>query len=232
MPSRHAIVTLCIGDQAKEYAAISHPTMMAYAARIGADFYVMSERQWPDRHIFFEKFQMYPIVLKYERTLYLDGDVIVSPKAPDIFAAVPSGQLGFLNEYDHVPQRRERYRSIIEGIMKHADRKLDGWVWPKTYFNAGIFVTEPRFAWYMKDKPKDKMRRIFLYDQGFANLMIHEHELPVFRLPLAFNYMPRLLGHPVMQYISTAYFIHVTAMHRLRMKIMRDVVESLGMTKE
>jgi lipopolysaccharide biosynthesis glycosyltransferase len=225
MSARHAIVTLCIGETAAKCAAISHPAIQAYAVRIGADFHVITERRWPDLHIHFEKFQMYDLVMGYERTLYLDSDVIVAPDAPNIFDVAPEGQLAFMNEREHFPDYSDFYENRVSVMREHVKRLGPGWVWPNSYFNAGVFLIEPRFAWILKDKPDWQPDG----DQIYLNTLIVDNDLPVFRLPLAFNYMPFHLGGDLEKAYAGVYFVHAGHPDKVKcVEMMREIARRLG----
>jgi lipopolysaccharide biosynthesis glycosyltransferase len=192
----------------------------------------MAERRWPGIHLGFEKFQMYDTVSRYDRTLFVDGDVIIAPTAPDIFDIAPMGQLAFMNEYDHFVKNQENLRGVITDLRKRSNRGVTGKALAWTYFNSGVFLIEPRFAWIVKDRPPSNLTNKFLTDQRYINIRIYEQDLPVFRLPIAYNYMTFHLGGDLTKACAGAYFIHASyPAHEWRMKAMKEMAERLTVLK-
>jgi hypothetical protein len=76
------IYTLSINDYAPEITRYTFPFMRYFAAKIGADFHVITERKFPDWPIPCEKWQLYELSQKHERrwTIFFDGDVLVHPE--------------------------------------------------------------------------------------------------------------------------------------------------------
>jgi hypothetical protein len=80
MTKKHIVCTLDI-NYAKEVTEITLPAMEQYAANIGAEFLVLSERKYPDLPITQEKFQLYD--LDADHITFLDVDALVNSKAID-----------------------------------------------------------------------------------------------------------------------------------------------------
>ncbi len=97
---KRAIVTLCIGDNAEKFGKYSHQAMKLYATRINADFIKLDEPKINFKSakkfnpILFEKYQVHDILAIYDRVLFLDTDILVTPHAPDIFNIVPIDKIG------------------------------------------------------------------------------------------------------------------------------------------
>jgi hypothetical protein len=87
-----AVITLAIGQKAIDIHAITGVFMEAYAKRCGADYHVISDDQSP-RYPLANKFRLETLAANYERTLFLDADVLVKSDAPDIFKSHPSGSV-------------------------------------------------------------------------------------------------------------------------------------------
>ena len=86
-----AVVTVAIGAEFREIAALTHPFMEGYASRIGADF-VSLHRQAENPYL--EKLRLGDYLGLYERVLFLDTDVIVRLDCPDLFQLVPADCFG------------------------------------------------------------------------------------------------------------------------------------------
>ena len=133
-----AIVTICCGDFYRQMAAISHPTIKAYADKLGADFIV-----WDDygRHSMphYQKLELGKLLRQYNRVLYLDTDILVRDDAPDIFAIVPEDALGALEEGQYYSDRKGWALKFMQSIG------YDPRDWNGRYYNAGVLVLS-RFA--------------------------------------------------------------------------------------
>jgi lipopolysaccharide biosynthesis glycosyltransferase len=234
-----AIANLCIGEREAPTASISHPLMQAYAKKIGADFHVFSERLWPDVDIRFEKFQMYEVVKNYSRTLFVDTDVMIRNDSPNIFDIVPEGQFGIANEAAFFARARlgNNFHIRIPRLLKLVGSIPAGWKWNGAYYNSGVMVLDPSFAWIFKDKPEGNLRKADWADQGIVNLRIVEKGLVVKELPFTFNYM--LWGAQIMDKSVTHktacannYFVHdmcpVRAWRKNSMKETADEWDRMG----
>lgn len=88
---KRLVVTIATGPQHEPLLEICGPWMKRYADKCGADYVQLtgtSQYWWG-----IEKFRLQPLVSMYDRTLFLDADVMVSPRAPNIFKAVPRNMI-------------------------------------------------------------------------------------------------------------------------------------------
>lgn len=87
-----AVCVMCIGKDRylKQYEIVENQ-MRSYAARCNADFILIDE--WLDsgrkRGIYSQKLLIADYLREYELAAFFDLDVIINPKAPDIFADIP-----------------------------------------------------------------------------------------------------------------------------------------------
>jgi len=68
----NAIVTIAIGPNYEAIAKMTHPSIKAYADRIGAEFVVLDKVVVSQTSPHYEKFQIHELLNKYHRILYLD----------------------------------------------------------------------------------------------------------------------------------------------------------------
>lgn len=76
---------MSIGDYAKSVTEITFPFIKAWAHKIGAEFYVINERKFPEFPGRYEKFQIYELGKLHENdwNIYLDSDALVHPDMLD-----------------------------------------------------------------------------------------------------------------------------------------------------
>lgn len=138
-----ALVTLAIG--AMPEFEMSHPIFRRYANRHAMDFVSIRQRRvraspwwlWPRRRrwLYFEKYQMGPLLERYDRLIYADGDVLLTTECPNLIDLVPAGQLGCVFE-DSGPLWWQRWEELAR-----AQRRLGALPGkPDGYFNAGVMV--------------------------------------------------------------------------------------------
>lgn len=157
------VLTIAIGSLYQEMAGITHQSIIRYAAKIGAEFKVITDQKHLSPH--WEKFRVYDLLNEYERIAYIDTDTLILPDCPDLFKIVPKDMIGAFNE------------------GKYFDRKYPD------YYNAGVMVI-PRCKRYIFIKPEIEQGDInTFYEQDFINDRIQASGCPVFNLSHKFNKM-------------------------------------------
>jgi len=70
---------------------LTYPFLKAYAHKIGADFYVIHERKFPQWPEVYEKMQIYELAeqMRNDWNIYIDCDALVHPDMPDITCHLP-----------------------------------------------------------------------------------------------------------------------------------------------
>jgi hypothetical protein len=195
---KKAVVTLTIGPKFDALARLTHPTLKAYADRIGADFIVLSDMitcQQPH----WSKFLLYDLLPDYDRIIFLDTDIIVRDDCPDLTEIVPPDKLGMFNEGKFVP----RLESLREAVVAYKEEipKWDG----QSYYNSGVMVVSKQHRTLFKSP--EKLLPLGMYEQGYINLRIFRDEWKMFDLPYPYNRMTcmdDLTGDPR----HNAYIVH------------------------
>lgn len=176
--AKHLVLTIAVGDAYEQMGQYTHPTLKAYADRIGADFLVIGESDCSTPH--WEKFQIFDLLNQYERIIYLDTDIIVRDDCPNLFDIVPNSHLGVFNE---APFTDGRTVSMYE-VCKEYETMLPDW--NGKYYNTGVMVIS-RVHKYLFKKP-DKEAFSF-YEQGYLNLKIAKDKIWIHELQYPFNRM-------------------------------------------
>jgi lipopolysaccharide biosynthesis glycosyltransferase len=185
---KKAVVTLCIGEGVSSWIQYTHSPMRKYAERIGADFIHIDTRKvncsltTNVNPILFEKYQLYDILETYDRALYLDSDILITPKAPDIFDSVPDDKIGGVFE-DFGMDTIDRQTKI-----KLVQDKLGDVKWKKGFMNSGVFV--------VSKKHRDAFKLIWTYgcldekyEQTNTNWYFHKMGYKIINLDYRWNYM-------------------------------------------
>lgn len=193
-------VVVTMGDaNYRPLTDLTFPMMEAYAAKVGADFHVMKERRYPDVNICYEKFQMRELLERYRRILYLDGDVLVRPRALNVFEAVPFGHFSAMNENDHI-----HFWDEEKIAQQFAPYQWQG-PWNGRHFNAGVLVFDQNHKRLFENP---QITNIPYWDQPYLNVSIDRMGISYFPLPPEYNFM---IFHPYRapgDLHQRAHFIH------------------------
>ncbi len=73
-------------NYSKEITDITYPFLQGYAKKIGAEFYIIDQRKFPDFPISYEKFQIYKLTQKLDNAwaIFIDSDALIHPDTFDI----------------------------------------------------------------------------------------------------------------------------------------------------
>jgi hypothetical protein len=143
--SNRAVVTMAVGPVGRILLGRHGASVEEYAQRIGADFYVLggeaSQPNFPQE----DKFRLSQYLAKYDRVIYLDADITVTPSAPDLFSVVPSDYLGICDErlYDLEDSLfTQRDNDVLDMQRAYRFRKTTS----NRYYNTGLMVASREHA--------------------------------------------------------------------------------------
>jgi hypothetical protein len=91
-PIKKTIFTLALNNWQPKVTEITYPLMLAYAHKIGADFYIIKERKLPlEFHPTYEKFQIYELAQEMgnDWNIYIDADTLIHPDFFDVTDHLP-----------------------------------------------------------------------------------------------------------------------------------------------
>lgn len=194
---RTAVLTITIGDFYKELAKITHPYIKNYAEKISADFILLAETKLPLPH--YAKFEIGKLLGTYDRILYIDTDILVSPSAPNIFDIVPEDTIGLLDE-SPLGYNNE----FIKFLREYGPEYVAEWTKHRKCYNTGVFVCSKGH------KNIFKLPEIFpnhYRDQSYLNLRLLQEKVKIFDLPYQYNRMI-YLDLVIKEHRLKSYFIH------------------------
>jgi hypothetical protein len=104
---KKTIFTLAVNDWQPEICELTFPLLHRYAAKIGADFFVIKDRKFPEWPITYEKFQIYQLAqdMGNDWNIYIDADALIHPETPDFTLYLDKGEVAHYNGYDMAPLR-------------------------------------------------------------------------------------------------------------------------------
>ena len=163
----NAIVNLAIGENYERISVMTRPSIEAYAKKIGAEFVYLDQRKISKTTPHWEKFQIYDLLNKYERIIYLDADLIVREDCPNLFELVPSLRLGAFNE----ARFTDRSKELLIDTCKQYGATLSKW--NGAYYNTGVMVISRRHKSFFK-KPEKEISNFF--EQTYLNMVFAKEE--------------------------------------------------------
>jgi len=174
------VLTIAIGDAYQRMAKITHPSIKAYADKIGADFKIISKQTISKTTAHFEKFQIFDLLNQYDRILYLDTDIIIRDDCPNLFNIVPSHKLGMFEEGSWT----DRSKELMIDICKQYEKTLPDW--NGRYYNSGVMVISKQHKYLFK-KPEKEVFSFF--EQSYLNMVMALEKIQMYELPYQFNRM-------------------------------------------
>ena len=125
MPIRKTLYTLCVNDYAPAIRELTFPLLKHHAAKIGADFHVITERKYPDWPITYEKFQVGELARERQDdwAIFFDADTLINPEQFDVTNHLPRNTVAH-NGKD-VASIRWRY----DNYMRRDGRNIGSCTW-------------------------------------------------------------------------------------------------------
>ena len=197
--ARNAVVTLAIGDKFQRLGELTHPWMRRYAERLGADFVILDRADPEAPHVVFTKGRLHQLLDRYERVVFLDTDILVSPRAPDLFQVVPEERLGavFVGRYSR--GHDDAVRQVQEAL---GDIGWDG----REYFNVGSMVLSRQHREVVRsggadfdryiERLGDRLDEIFP-EQTLYNYRVQRDDVPTLALGPEYNHTGAILPSPL-----------------------------------
>jgi hypothetical protein len=150
------VVTMCIDNWEPEITSRTFPLMKYYARKIGADFWHIDKRKYPNCPLGYERFQIYDIADNYDWVIQLDADLCMHPDMPDVTSFV--------------------YKDTI--LISTPDQSTKRFITDKYFLRDGRFTSIPGFFTVTSDWCKDfwKLPDDLSPEQAIAQVTPLQHE--------------------------------------------------------
>ena len=88
---KKTLYTLNVNNYAPDICSLTYPLLRRYAEKIGAEFYIISERQSPDCNVTIEKLQIHSLAKERgdDWAIYVDSDCLIHPDTMDFTEILP-----------------------------------------------------------------------------------------------------------------------------------------------
>lgn len=210
---KKAIYTIMLGKN--PMFQVTRQAMQWYAEKVGADLIVRTTRLTPilknENNLSIitacvEKLFIEDLLQLYDRVLYLDADVLITPFAPNIFDVYSDLKTVYLyNEGQYLDRAY-----CVEKVYQLFDYQKE---WEKQnerfiYYNAGIMLCSKQanfFQYKSLEEFESSYQQLPFHDQTYFNYLIQKSGVQHQSLDVKFNRMDSL-GNPEERF--QAFFIH------------------------
>lgn len=213
---KRAIFTIMVGDN--PIYKYTKKAMESYAKKVNAELIILDYNKYvldkpnqkhgysPEKAAWAQKLHLATLLENYDRVLYLDGDVLITPHAPDIFVEYSSLDVVYmLNEGLYI-DRSKPVKQILSffQLTRPWQKKQDKY----SYCNVGVMLLSKQANPFKFSKLSD-LTKIYkdveLYEQTYINYLIMQHNISLESLLPEYNRMD-MFGNDEKR--LEAYFIH------------------------
>lgn len=178
--SDYAVCVIPANNSAMELLNISRESIKTYAKKCDADYIELTGDQHPDWPMA-NKYRLYQVTSKYNKTLYLDCDVFISPNADNIFDETPDDKISAYDEYEVWQLKNEtgwieqQQDTIIRRLNEKElhDKYLDNGrtIFPNSMINGGVLVI-PKSCSHYYQQPESPYPKHWCFDQNYLTLLL------------------------------------------------------------
>lgn len=221
--SPFALVTLAAGPRGEELLRVSGPLLRRYAERSGLDFHVISGEAGP--FAIARKWEVAALFPHYERVVWLDADVLVSPDCPNFLEVVPAGTVGLHDDWPRL-YTNDWVTAEYGELARSQGYPLD---LPAAAWNTGVWVADQAHA-PVFGPPAFPYPRRHCVEQWHIGLQIHQRRIPVTPLPRELNWQWWVERQPLTRPLPGVSVYHYAGLyddHEERLEQMRLMAERL-----
>lgn len=197
-----ALVTITIGDYYNKIAEITHPSLKAYADKVGADFIVWKD-QGSHAYPHYRKLDIGKLLKEYDRVLYVDTDIMIRPDSPDLFKLVPANEIAMFNEGAFA----ERAQNMIRYLISF---NVDPSRWNGRYYNSGVILVSKQHHLLFTQPPEEGDN---FYEQTWLNLQLCLLQPKMHDLDYVYNFMT-ICAERTGEERHSAYFVHYAGLNQ------------------
>lgn len=187
------------------YTDVTVPFMKEYCKRYNLDFVITTESKIPNYnkhiHAAFDRYDIYNLLDKYDRVVYVDADIIIKKNAPNIFDIVPEDKFGVYYESDNFD--RNCFIDVVKTYYNYHGLTR--------YFNSGVMVASKihkdifnmqKVAEYFK---QPHIKHGIVTDQDYLNVRVHHDKISTHSLTYKYNFLVNGMSRNL---VELSHFIH------------------------
>jgi glycosyltransferase involved in cell wall biosynthesis/lipopolysaccharide biosynthesis glycosyltransferase len=212
--SKYAVCVIPANDSAMELLDITRAGVKKYAEKCGADYIELSGDQnpnWPMSN----KYRLNRVAKAYDKTLYLDCDIVVKDDAPNIFELTPDDKISAYDEYEIFKQRNDtawirnqQEHIFITTLDSFSDDIKEEYITngefiTESMINGGVLVIPNALADYYK-QPSSPYTKFWCFDQHLLTLELPEEKFN----NLTYKFNCEYEGNDFWNFVNNSHFIH------------------------
>jgi hypothetical protein len=198
-----AICAVAANEYAQKQLEITRSTIVSYAKKCKADYIELTGDYYPDWPMV-NKYRIYQVTSKYQKTLYLDVDIIINEWSPNIFDATPDDKISLYDEQEIAHEINPDYlewtltqRALICESLSIKDNDF--------YIPNGGVMVIPRALSEYYSQPKKSYHKEWCFDQNYLAILLPIEKLN--KLNSFFNWS--FLRRDFWNKTQECYFIHL-----------------------
>jgi hypothetical protein len=212
---KNCIITVCAGEKYLQMFEKIKDRYEEYAKKCNADFVVLTgytQGWWG-----LEKFRIKPFIEAYDRTCFLDSDIIIQKTAPNIFDMVPVDSVGIHDdwtclvnkEYNFLQWKETERKWLVRSQVPQEDFSYDT---HDILLNTGVVVTSKQHAdiWTPMKAP---FPRNHCDEQFWVEYLLTKKNYDIYRLPLSMNLQHWMNCFYKSADLKTTHFLHIAIDH-------------------
>lgn len=214
--NKNCIITVCAGDRYLKMFEVIKDRYEGYAKKCNADLVILdgyTQGWWG-----LEKFRVRPFAETYERTCFLDSDIIIQKSAPNIFDLVPHNQIGMHDDWPLLISKSknigdfnfDKWRTYERNFLIKSQVLEEDFSYEQhhTLFNTGVVVCSKKHAniWTPMKKP---FPRNHCDEQFWIEYLALKNNYEIYRLPLSMNIQHWMDCFDKMATLEMSHFLHV-----------------------
>jgi glycosyltransferase involved in cell wall biosynthesis len=216
--SKYAVCVIPANDSAMELLDITRSGVKKYAEKCGADYIELSGDQNPNWTMS-NKYRLNRVAKTYDKTLYLDCDIVVKNDAPNIFELTPDDKISAYDEYEIFEQRndtgwiRKQQESIFLTTLDSFPEEIkeeyvkNGEFITESMINGGVLVIPNALADYYK-QPSHPYTKFWCFDQHLLTLELPEEKFN----NLTHKFNCEYEGNDFSNLVNNSHFIHLNGL--------------------
>lgn len=200
-----AICTIPANDIAMEQLNVTRKSIKSYAKKCGADYIELSGDQCPEFPMY-NKYRLHQVTSKYEKTLYLDCDIIVKKKCTNLFDLTPNDKFSVFNQAD-ILEENNRIKNVHVG-MRERTNEIAKLFQVKDYKyrqpNGGVLVI-PKSLQDVYKQPNGPYPKDWCFDQYYLSVQLNDENFN----DLSPIYNWEFIRHDFWEGLEDAHIIHL-----------------------
>jgi hypothetical protein len=193
------ILTISIGY--RPWSRMTLSLMQIYAKKYNCDFKVLTDKFISAKKAKEAKCEIYNLLDKYDRILYLDDSCIIHPQCPNLFELVPENMLGVLIESPSIFELTYILKNACLVYNSLYDENCDN-----QWFNSGVMVISKIHKNMFI--PTEFVEVNEFYDQAYFNAMRIKNGHQIYDLGIKYNYLGSMIKKNI--FGNNIYIYHLT----------------------